>query len=110
MKISRLSPLALLLAALAGTTLADNRIEGTYAMTTEAAGVTVRSATVELTENYIREGENRLSVAAWERKDGYVTARDPRGAALLHARVENGGATLVQQVEGVGTVTFTRID
>ncbi|SDR81680.1 hypothetical protein [Pseudomonas oryzae] len=110
MKISRLAPLALLLTALTGTALADSRIEGTYAMTTEAAGVKVRSATVELNEKYIREGDNRLPVAAWEHRDGYLTARDPRGAALLHARVENGGATLVQQVEGVGTVTFTRLD
>ena len=110
MNISRLSPLALLLATLAGQALADSRIEGTYAMTTEAAGVQVRSTTVELTEQYIREGDNKLAVVAWERKDGYVTARDPRGAALLHARVEDGGATLVQQVEGVGTVTFTRLD
>ncbi|MCC6076890.1 hypothetical protein ACFPTX_04235 [Pseudomonas sp. GCM10022188] len=110
MNISRLSPLALLLATLVGQALADSRIEGTYAMTTEAAGVQVRSTTVELTEQYIREGDNKLAVAAWERQDGYVTARDPRGAALLHARVEDNGATLIQQVEGVGTVTFTRLD
>lgn len=110
MKISRLAPLAILLASLVGHAVADNRIEGTYAMTTEAAGVTVRSATVELTPDYIREGDNQLAVAAWEHKDGFVTARDPRGGQLLHARIVDGGDTLVQQVEGVGTVTFTRLD
>lgn len=110
MNISRLSPLAILLAALAGNAMADSDIEGTYAMTTEAMGVKVRSATVELTQDYIREGDNKLVVAAWEHKDGFVTARDPRGGALLHARIEDGGDTLVQQVEGVGTVTFTRLD
>lgn len=110
MNISRLSSLAFLLAVLAGNALAEAGIEGTYAMTTESMGVKVSSATIKLTADAIREGDNSLSVAAWERKDGYLTARDPRGETLLHARIENGGDTLVQQIDGVGTVTFTRID
>lgn len=103
-----LLPLALLLATLGGHAVAGEAIEGTFAMTTEAQGVRIRSTTVELAPHYIREGNSRLSVAEWERKDGYLTARDPRGAILLHARIEDGGDTLVQEIDGVGTATFTR--
>lgn len=110
MNIRTLAPLSLLLAALAGNACAGNPIGGTYEMATEAMGVTVRSTTVELTPGYIREGDNRLAIAEWVHKDGYVTARDSRGNALLHARVEDGGDTLIQQIEGIGTATFTRID
>ncbi|SFQ10839.1 hypothetical protein SAMN05216229_111138 [Geopseudomonas sagittaria] len=110
MKTRSLSALALLLATLANTAVAGNAIDGTYAMTMEAMGVQVRSATVELTPQYIREGDNKLAIAEWVHKDGFVTARDSKGAALLHARIENGGDTLIQQIEGIGTATFTRID
>ena len=110
MKIRSLSSLAILLATLANTAVAGNAIDGTYAMTMEAMGVQVRSATVELTPQYIREGENTTAVTAWEHSDGYVTARDKHGATLLHARIEDGGDTLIQQIEGIGTATFTRID
>lgn len=110
MNIRMLAPLTLLLASLGNTALAGDAIEGTFDMTTEAMGVKVRSATVELTPEYIREGDNKLAIAEWVHKDGYVTARDKNGSTLLHARIEDGGDTLIQQIEGVGTATFTRID
>ncbi len=110
MHIRTLAPLSLLLATLAGSAVAGNVVEGTYDMTTEAMGVKVRSTTVELTPEYIREGDNKLAIAEWVHRDGYVTARDGKGNTLLHARVEDGGDTLIQQIEGIGPATFTRID
>ncbi|MNZ29566.1 hypothetical protein D3C78_468170 [compost metagenome] len=110
MKTRSLSSLALLLAALANTAIAGNTIDGTYTMTMEAMGVQVRSATVELTPQYIREGDNTTAISTWEHSGDYVTARDKHGATLLHARIEDGGDTLIQQIEGIGTATFTRID
>ena len=110
MKTRTLLPLALLLATLGGNAVAGNAIEGTFEMTTEAMGVKVRSTTVELTPHYIREGNNKLAIAEWEHKDGYITARDQKGSPLLHARVEDGGNTLVQEIEGVGTATFSRVN
>lgn len=110
MKIRFPSSLAILLAALANPAVAGNAIDGTYAMTMEAMGVQVRSATVELTPQYIREGDNTTAIDEWVQRDGYVTARDKHGATLLHARIEDGGDTLIQQIEGIGTATFTRID
>lgn len=113
MNTLKLTTLGILLAALggyAGTTLAGNGIVGTFDMTTEAMGVKVRSTTVELTPEFIREGDSKLAIATWEHKDGYVTARDKNGGTLLHARIEDGGDTLIQEIEGIGTATFTRID
>ncbi|MCQ4346643.1 hypothetical protein NGA35_04170 [Pseudomonas stutzeri] len=110
MQIRQLAPLSLLLAALAVQAHADQPIEGTYRMATQAMGVTVSSTTVELTPQYIREGDNRLAIAEWLHEGGYLTARDSRGNTLLHARIEDGGDTLIQQIEGIGTATFTRID
>lgn len=110
MNIRSLAPLSLLLTALAGGASAETTIEGTYEMATEAMGVMVRSATVELAPEYIREGDSTLAIAEWVHRDGYVTARDSKGNTLLHARIEDGGDTLIQQIEGIGTATFTRID